>query len=33
MGKLKTAYTNGTYNILITLYNIMRHSIAFIETF
>jgi len=33
LGKLKTAYINGMYNILITLYNIMRHSIAFLETF
>jgi hypothetical protein len=28
---LPPAYTSGTYNILITLYQIMRHGIAFLE--
>jgi len=33
LGKLKTAYISGMYNILITLHNIMGHSIAFLENF
>jgi len=33
LGKLKTAYINGMYNILFTLCNVMRHSNAFPENF